>query len=113
MATAPKGKMAQRGVENVGMTAGGILGAAAGGALLGLPGEILGGFIGGSLGEKAGKLIAPLEDLSNQSRHTNFGGNYQDSEPVYSMRQRAVAEMSTSLLNARQYLGKEALLFHE
>jgi hypothetical protein len=41
-----------------------------------------------------------------------MGGDYQDTQVAWTMRQRAAQEMSGSLLNARQYLGKEAALMH-
>jgi hypothetical protein len=43
--------------------------------------------------------------------HVRFGG-FHDSQPAYSMRQRSLQELNGSLLNARQYFGKEAQLFH-
>ena len=50
---------------------------------------------------------------SKMLRHFNAGGDYEDTQVAFTMRQRAAQEMSTSLLNARAWLGKEALLFHE
>jgi len=112
MASAPKGQLAKRGIESVGVTTGSAVGAALGGLALGLPGEIAGGLIGGTVGEKVGAVIEPLEELGRQAYHLNFGGEYHDTEVAWTMRQRAVQEMGSSALNARQYLGKEALLFH-
>ena len=113
MASAPKGQLAKRGIESVGVTTGSAVGAALGGLALGLPGEIAGGLIGGTVGEKVGAVIEPLEDLGHQAYHLNFGGEYHDTEVAWTMRQRAVQEMGSSALNARQYLGKEAALMHQ
>jgi hypothetical protein len=77
------------------------------------PDEIAGQIIGGTVGEKIGSTVAPLEELSHQAYHLNFGGNYEDTEVAWTMRQRAVQEMGSSALNARQYLGKEAALMHQ
>lgn len=78
-----------------------------------LQGEILAGFIGGSAGEKIGAMIEPFKELGREAGHSNFGGEYEDNEAIYTMRQRAVQEMGSSALNAPQYLGKEALMLHE
>jgi hypothetical protein len=113
VATAPKGEMVKRGAEGLGMLSGQMLGGAVGGLLLGIPGEIAGQIIGGTVGEKIGSTIAPLEELGHQAYHLNFGGKYEDTEVAWTMRQRAVEEMGSSALNARQYLGKEAALMHQ
>jgi hypothetical protein len=113
IATAPKGEMIKRGAEGIGMLTGSAVGAALGGLALGLPGEIAGGLIGGTVGEKVGAVIEPLEELGRQAHHLNFGGEYHDTEIAYTQRQRAIQEMSTSCLNARQWLGKEAALMHQ
>lgn len=42
----------------------------------------------------------------------NFGGNFRDSQGGYTMRQRGVAAMQQSKLNARSVLGSEARTFH-
>jgi hypothetical protein len=113
MASAPKGKMAERGLEMATMTAGAMVGGAVGGAFGGPIGEFLGQLVGGTVGEKAGAVVAPLEELGREAHHANFGGDYHDTEVAYTMRQRAVQEMGASALNARMYLGKEAALFHQ
>jgi len=113
MATAPKGEIIKRGAEGVGMLTGQAFGGAAGGLLFGMPGEIAGQIIGGTVGERVGSTLKPLEDLGHQAYHLNFGGEYKDTEVAWTMRQRAVQEMGSSALNARQYLGKEAALMHQ
>lgn len=42
----------------------------------------------------------------------NFGGEFRDSQGSYTMRQRGVAAMQQSKLNARSVLGSEARSFH-
>lgn len=42
----------------------------------------------------------------------NFGGEFRDSQGSYTMRQRGVAAMQQSKLNARGVLGSEARSFH-
>ena len=113
IATAPKGEMIKRGAEGIGMLTGQAMGGAVGGLLFGMPGEIAGQIIGGTVGEKIGSTLKPIEDLGHQAYHLNFGGNYEDTEVAWTMRQRAVQEMGSSALNARQYLGKEAALMHQ
>jgi hypothetical protein len=113
IATAPKGEMIKRGAEGIGMLTGQAMGGAVGGLLFGMPGEIAGQIIGGTVGEKIGSTLKPIEDLGHQAYHLNFGGEYHDTEIAWTMRQRAVQEMGSSALNARQYLGKEAALMHQ
>ena len=112
-ATAPRGHMVSQLAAGTGATAGGMLGAAVGGLMLGLPGELIGGWVGGTAGEKVGAAVHAFTDIAHSAQHLNFGGHYQDTQEAFTMRQRAVQEMSTSLLNARQYLGKEAALLHQ
>lgn len=42
----------------------------------------------------------------------NFGGNFQDTQAGYTMRQRGVQAIQQSKLNARSVLGSEARSFH-
>lgn len=112
-AAAPKGKLVSHIGKGVGETAGGILGAAAGAALGGFVGEVVGGYAGAELGGLAGKLIENVQETGRHIHHLNVGGGYRDTEQAYTMRQRASMEIGRSLLNARQYLGKEACLMHQ
>lgn len=41
-----------------------------------------------------------------------FGGNYNDTQNAYTMRQRGVQAMQASKMNARSVLGSEARSFH-
>lgn len=129
-ATAPRGHMVSRGTAAVAGVLGGYAGYAAGsglGAMIGsmiMPGigTATGGFIGGIIGGTIGDVIVrdPTEiamqrfaGLSRNMRHLEMGGTYLDTQAAMTMRQVAVRELSGSLLNARQYLGKEAILFHQ
>jgi hypothetical protein len=47
-----------------------------------------------------------------QYYRSNFGGNYQDTQQAYTMRQRAVQAMQQSRMNARSVLGSEARTLH-
>ena len=42
----------------------------------------------------------------------NFGGNFQDTQQAYTMRQRGVQALQQSKMNARSVLGSEARTFH-
>jgi hypothetical protein len=81
--------------------------------MLGLPGELIGGYIGYELGSLPGKALSSAVEFGRSMRRLHTGGDFQDSEAALTMRRRAAAELSTSLLNARQYLGKEAVLMHQ
>jgi hypothetical protein len=111
-ASAPRGQMANSVVKSAAGNIGGLLGAAVGGMLGNLPGELVGGWLGTEIAEKA---VAPFDlwqKAMNQTHQLNFGGGYQDSQQAFTMRQRAIQEMGSSALNARQYLGREAALMH-
>jgi hypothetical protein len=91
-----------------------MLGALIGGAIAGPVGATVGMFVGTTALEGViAKPIQFLHDYATMTRHLGMGGWYEDTYPAYTMRQRAVREMSASLLNARQYLGREALLLHQ
>lgn len=47
-----------------------------------------------------------------QHYKSNFGGNYQDTQQAYTMRQRGVQAMQASRMNARSVLGSEARTLH-
>ena len=74
------GPQLKSGASMVGSTVGGVVGATASAALLGLPGELIGGWVGGELVENAGAVLEFAKSISNQAYHTNFGGRFQDSE---------------------------------
>ena len=78
----------------------------------------VGGMIGGVVGDMAiksavGKGLQAFMEFGHRSAQLETGGDYQDTEVAFTMRQRAAQEMSRSLLNARQYLGREAVLLHQ
>lgn len=114
MATSPKGHMLRGAANGIGNTIGGVFGAAIGGAIFGLPGEIAGGIIGGEVfGRGADAVIDGITSTYKQGHILNFGQGFQDNEMAFTMRQRAVQEMGRSALNARVWLGKEAVLLHQ
>lgn len=97
----------------------------AAGGLTPYMGSIAGGLLAGWLGAIMGQLLFddPLREIVTENvqkliqfrgelARLEMGQGYQDTEQAYTMRQRAAREMSGSLLNARQYLGKEAALLH-
>lgn len=88
---------------------GDLIGTAAGGPLVGLA--------VGLVTEKAGGIVQEafqmFHDLNYRIRHVNMGGDYKDTETAYTMRQRASQELGSSVMNARQWLGKEAALMHQ
>lgn len=88
---------------------GDMLGTALGGPLLGYAL----GFATGEIGAKAGEGLQFFNDFNATMKHVNMGGNYKDTQVAYTMRQRAAQELGSSVMNARQYLGKEALLMHQ
>jgi hypothetical protein len=110
--SAPRGKAVSTAAKGMLETVGGMVGAGIGASLLGLPGELIGGFAGAELG-KVASVLDYATNARAQGRYLNFGAGYKDTEQAYTMRQRAVQEMGRSVLNARQYLGKEAALFHQ
>lgn len=112
MASYKKGEFVKETATQTGLIAGGYLGGVVGGALGGIPGALVGNLVGGYLGDIAGKVADPVMETGRLIGHSNFGGNYKDTEKAYTFRQQAVQSMNSSILNARQYLGKESLLFH-
>lgn len=121
--TASRGKMLETAGNEMSSQVGGLagfeVGSVLGQAVIPIPvlGGIVGGLVGGYIGSKAsprvGTGIAKLVESVNSTRTLNFGGNYKDTTVAYTMRQRAAQELGSSLLNARQYLGKEAVLMYQ
>lgn len=113
MTTAGRGKALSTGASTWGS---GILSAIPGAFFGGLPGALATSFL---LQEPIAKAIAaPLQKIHDfgkwsASTTSHRNGYWQDSEAGYTMRQRAARELSGSLLNARQVLGKEAAFLHE
>jgi hypothetical protein len=108
---APKGQKISSGIASL-----------VAGTLSFIPGSLAGGPIGGALTEAV--LSAPLErkikaginsfiDAGRDRNRLHMGGGYVDSEPAYTMRQRAAQEIGRGLMNARQHLGNEAMLYHQ
>lgn len=110
---APKGHkvagFAKGAIRTMAFAAGDVAGSALAGPI--------GGFIVGSITEKIGAEVGEgieyFTDFNRATKHVNMGGNYEDTRVAYTMRQRAAQEMGTSVMNARTWLGKEALLMHQ
>jgi hypothetical protein len=99
--------------SGVGAGAASIIPAAFGAFVGGLPGAVVGSYLGSDLTDRLVKGgLQFIHDLPQRVARLEMGGNYQDSQMALTMRQRASQEMSTSLLNARQYLGSEGRLMH-
>lgn len=66
---------------------------------------------------KAGYEMYHDDKLYGQGRiqqyyRGNFGGNFNDTQQAYTMRQRGVQALQQSKMNARSVLGSEARTFH-
>ena len=116
-ATAAAGGLAGNTVAPAAFWMGNTLGRVATASRLGaFQGTMMGtglGLLAYSMAEKPVQwAVGKLEDEGRYARRFHFGGDYQDSQKAFTMRQRAEAEMSSSLLNARHQLGNEARLMH-
>ena len=92
-----------------------------GGAIGGMIGFTFGGAAGGIAGAMAGdkvigagleKTVQAVGDIGSERGKLHMGGDFEDSQPAWTMRQTAVQSMATSNLNARRYLGSEAAFMH-
>lgn len=99
------GGMARTLAYSVGDVAGSVIAGPLAGMALGVVTEHLGGVVG--------EGMQFLHDFNHDLKHINMGGNYEDTQLAYTMRQKAAQELGSSVMNARQYLGKEALLMHQ
>lgn len=117
-------------LKEAGGTVGSIFGSTAGAvigqALIPVPvvGALIGGLAGGIGGYNTGRdimdapamgaasLATSIHRTSMAVRRLSFGVDFRDNASAHTMRQRAVQEMSGSLLNARQYLGNESMFLH-
>lgn len=57
--------------------------------------------------------LSAFHDFAQNYSGIKMGGWYSNTQAAYTMRQAAVKEMSGSLMNARQFLGKEGMLMHQ
>jgi hypothetical protein len=93
------------------------IGAVVGGLLGGAPGAMLGGFlIDTKLQEMVTSGVQLMIDAGQATKSLDMGAqnaHLVQTDGAYTMRQRAARDMSGSLLNARQYLGRESVLFHD
>lgn len=111
---APRGHVAQSVVGALGGQAAGLVGGLAGLAMGGPMGVIIGAVLSDPIGRTAAeKTFGTVLRETRLARELQTGGHYVDTEVAYTQRQRAAQEMSTSLLNARQWLGKESVLMHQ
>ena len=83
------------------------------GAVLSGPVGIAASLLGYQASFPVQRAVQTVIDAGSDLRHLNFGGNYRDTQTAYTMRQKAAQELSGSLVNARMYLGQEALLMHQ
>jgi hypothetical protein len=133
--TAKRGNIIGAGTSAAAAQAAGLTGFIAGralgtevGAIIGtsiLPGigTEVGAWAGAIIGGGATAMISDriartgvqhfINDMKISRPRVRFGGNFKDSQPAYTMRQKAEQELGGSLLNARRYLGREAQLFHQ
>jgi hypothetical protein len=118
-ATAPKGQAVSRGLASGvgwGGTAAiaGILGTMVGGPAAGWVASVVAPMVLGDSVDKAiVGMVQPLVDFGSNMRKMRFGGDYRDTQTAYTMRAVAAREMSTSLMNARQWLGQEGAFMHQ
>jgi len=89
------------------------LGAMVGGAVAGSPGAMVGGFLANTFLEKPiGDAVQAFAGFHERVSRVRMGGDYTDTARAYTMRQVAAREMAGSLMNARQWLGQESIMFH-
>lgn len=124
--TNPYAGVGRKFVGNVGMAPGIIAGGAAGAALgtAAIPVPFIGtavGFLAGTvIGSLAGSQVADIPwKIATIGRNMRvkrsgefFGGGYVDSEYAATMRQRSMAMIYQSGMNARSSLGSESLGYH-
>lgn len=109
-ATASRGHKMSAGVSTLSEGVGSFLG----GMVAGLPGALIGGFLMDSaIGQKVGAGVQYLHDTYRDSIRLKEGGQYQDTQANFTMRQAALSELAGSLQNARSYLGREGAMMHQ
>lgn len=80
----------------------------------GAPAALLAGFlVVPGVEKKMAGTFQWLHDFAREATRLHMGGQYYDTQAAYTMRQVAVREMAGSLMNARQFLGKEGILYHQ
>lgn len=118
-ATAPRGQALSKGTaagiswgltSAVAGTIGGMLGGPAGAWAASIIGPMI---LGDSVDKAVAGIIQPMVDFGANMRKMRFGGDYRDTQTAHTMRQVAAREMSTSLMNARQWLGQEGAFMHQ
>lgn len=109
MGMAPRGAALSSGAGALSTGIGSLIG----GLAFGTPGAIVGGLVADSaIGESISRGVQAVHDIGRKTARLDMGGDWQDNETAFTMRQAALREMSGSLQNARQWLGREANLMH-
>lgn len=86
-----------------------------GGVFAGPFGAIAGTVLDTLVSEQIGEAVQGFIEYGQQAKALEMGrqnAQLVQTQGAYTMRQRAAQSLSTSLLNARHYLGKEAALLH-
>lgn len=118
-ATAPRGQAISKGAgAGVGWgftaLAAGTLGTLVGGPAAGWVASVIAPMLlGDSVDKAVANMVQPVVDFGANQRKMRFGGDYRDTQVAYTMRSVAAREMSTSLMNARQWLGQEGAFLHQ
>jgi hypothetical protein len=113
-AVAKPGKAGEGAAGGFGGSAGSLVGSAIGMMALGPAGAIAGGLIGDPIGRHIAESgVRAVVDGTRSLTRLNFGDSYVDTQAALTMRQRGAQELAGSLLNARQWLGKEGALLHQ
>lgn len=93
-----------------------MLGSLVGGVMGGTPGAILGGLLFDTkIQDMVTEGVQMIREVPEQMERLEMGSDnaqFVNTNEAHTMRQVAARQMSGSLLNARQYLGKEAALLH-
>lgn len=114
VAFAPRGRAVEKAAGAIGGQMTALLGGAVGMMIAGPAGAVVGAMLADPVGRNfAEHTYAAATHEGRMLRNLQTGGDYVDTPIAYTMRQRGLQELSSSLLNARQYLGQEANLLHQ
>jgi hypothetical protein len=109
-AMAPRGEKGSTGIAaGLGVPLAALAGGVVGGPVGALAATLL---LGPALESNMAKGLQSFAEFGRNQRRLETGG-YKDTARAYTMRQRAAQELSGSLLNARQILGREAAYMHQ
>lgn len=87
-----------------------VLGAMTGNPLLGLAFGFLPAW---GLDRRLNRAFRTFSALDRQVHRLECGGAYRDTLANFSLRRRALSDMSGAMANSRRHLGNEALLLHQ